>query len=451
MTRISFKTFLIIVSLAAILLSQVTVPANVQAQSRQLILEKIEIVGNKKTSETVIYEHLSIRPGDAIDPFILDMNRRALEQSNFFKSVDFSSRPGSQKGNIIIVIEVEERKWPYFQFEGGHADLAGWYFVPASLRFDNLFGGGNLLSLRWFVGDEINRLILNFRLNSLFSRTAYLDFDLHTTNQRFIHYISDIKTTQNVEYGGMRVRINGKKGWSRHTILGYRAETYQPDDFIRIDYNGAEIPADLLPPSVSDYLTETRIRAFTLDLTTDSRDNKIYPRRGFWGAATGMISGDGFGSEVNFSKLTADARFFAPVSKYNVLALHLKAGTASDATPFYERFFLGGANSLRGYGARRLTPVGWGTKLLLSHTEFRFPLSSRGFPNHKASGAVFFDAGGIWLPDQQVKIEDFYASIGLGVRIRLPVIGLTRMDFAFPLNRIDENDFQFHLSLGHMF
>ena len=424
---------------------------SIHAQSRQLVLEEIEIVGNTKTSETVIYENLSIRPGDAIDPFILDLNRRALEQSNFFKSVDFSSRPGSQKGNIIIVIEVEERKWPYFQFEGGHADLAGWYFVPASLRFDNLFGGGNLLSLRWFIGDEINQLILNFRLKSLFSRTAYLDFDLHTTNQRFIHYISDVKTTQNVEYGGMRIRFGGKKGWTRHTTLGYRAETYLPDDSLMVTSSGINVPADILPSSVSNYLIETRIRAFTLDVKTDSRDNKVYPRRGFWGAASGLVSREGFGSEANFSKITADARLFIPVSKYNVFALHLKAGGTTKATPFYERFFLGGANSLRGYGARRLTAVGWGTKLLLSHSEFRFPLSSRGFPNHKASGAIFFDAGGIWLPEQQVKIEDFYASIGLGVRIRLSVIGLTRMDFAFPLNRIDENDFQFHLSLGHMF
>ncbi|RMF59759.1 MAG: hypothetical protein D6743_15890, partial [Calditrichaeota bacterium] len=163
------------------------------------------------------------------------------------------------------------------------------------------------------------------------------------------------------------------------------------------------------------------------------------------------LAHDQVGSDVNFSKITLDTRFYKRVFDKEVVAFHFKGGYASQNTPFYERFYLGGANSLRGYPDRRLTPVGWGTKLILTNTEFRFPLSTKNFPYHKSSAVLFFDAGGIWKPGQTVRIDDFYAAAGFGFRIKLPIVGVTRFDFSFPLNKIDNNDFQLHISLGHTF
>jgi outer membrane protein insertion porin family len=419
--------------------------------ARQLRLEQIEFSGNSRTRPEVILEHLAMRPGDVIDPQVLEQNRRTLQQTNFFKSVDFFSRPGSQKGTIIVVVEVTERRWPYFQFEGGHTDMAGWYFVPASMRFDNLFGRGHRLSLRWLIGDEMSQAVLNFRLNSLFARSAFLDFDLHGTNQRFIHYTAGERATQKVEYGGLRLRLGGKQGWLRQAVLGYRSENFRPETFLTLLNPDRMISAQLLPGSVSDYLDETNVRAFSVGYYRDSRDNRTYPLRGFWGALTGELSRNAFGSDVDFAKLTWDMRFFQRFTRRNVLAFHVKGGFISDGSPFYERFYLGGANSLRGYPARRLTSPGWGTKMLLTNVEMRFPLSGRNFPYHRISGAIFFDAGGIWLPEQHIRADDLFGAFGLGIRIQLPVVGVTRIDFAFPLSRIDANDFQVHLSLGHMF
>jgi len=139
---------------------------------RQLIVEDIEIVGNNKTKPEVILRHLNFGVGDPIDPFVIDINNRRLSQTNFFKDVQFSSRPGSEKGKLIVIIEVKERHWPYFQFEGGHSDLDGWFFVPVSLRFDNLFGRGSKMGARFLFGDRTSEFSIFYHNNSLFNGTV---------------------------------------------------------------------------------------------------------------------------------------------------------------------------------------------------------------------------------------------------------------------------------------
>ena len=242
------------------------------------------------------------------------------------------------------------------------------------------------------------------------------------------------QTKQDVDFGGLRVKIGGNDGLFKYFNLGFKRENYRPDSFVEfLD------------------IDETRISALSLVLQADSRDNPIYPLKGFWGAMSLDFAHDLLGGDRTFVKLTLDSRFYQRVSKRNVFALHLKAGYTEDSAPFYERFFLGGANSLRGYRDRRLTPTGWGTKLLLANAEFRFPISQKDFPYHKVSGVLFLDAGGSWLPGQDPKFDDLFSAAGLGFRVKVPVLGITRFDFSFPLNKVDNEDFQFHVSLGHTF
>ena len=414
---------------------------------RQLIIEDIEIVGNNKTKPGVIHRYLTIRKGDAITAELIDLNYQRLSQTNFFKEVDFYTLPGSEKGKVIVVIEVQERGWVYFQFEGGHNDLDGWFFVPASLRFDNLFGRGNRLGIRLFVGDRISKLSLFYRTESLFDNSAFLDLELLAGDKQFIHYFGSTRAEQEVPFGGFRFKIGGTERFFKHLYFGFRTEGFEPESFA-VRNNGEQVG---LPAVIADDLGRNQVAAFSIGLDADLRDNRAYPLRGFWGGVAAEWSHDEIGSDVNFSKITFDGRFYRRVWRRQVLAFHLKGGYTTSGSPFYERFYLGGANSLRGHPDRRLTPVGWGTKLILTNTEFRFPLSHKNFPNHSASAVLFFDAGGIWQENQTPSLDDFFTSLGFGFRVKLPIVGMTRFDFAIPLQNIDDNDFQFHLSFGHTF
>lgn len=417
--------------------------------TRQLIIEKIEVSGNTKTKLEVIFRYLTIRTGDAINPARIEANYRRLSQTNFFKEVDIYTRPGSSKGKVVVVIEVRERRGPYFQFEGGHSDLNGWYFVPASLRFDNLFGRGNFLGLRFFIGDRISKLSLEYRNPNLFDNSAVLNLELFGAVQKFIHYFGTERVAQDVDFSGFRMRLNGTQSIFKYLFFAYRIETFKPELFAELTDLDSTITS--FPPDIADDLAKTKVGAFSVGIHADLRDNPVYPLNGFWGALTGELAHEEVGSDVNFSKITLDTRFYKRIFRRQVFAFHFKGGYATKNALFYERFYLGGANSLRGYPDRRLTPIGWGSKLILTNTEFRFPFSTRNFPYHNASGILFFDAGGLWLPGETPNLEDFFSSVGFGFRVKLPVLGVTRFDFSFPLNKVDENDFQFHISLGHTF
>ncbi|MFQ5651002.1 MAG: outer membrane protein assembly factor [bacterium] len=437
-------TLLLAVFTLLVLLPQ---PSHGQIRDHRLFLEGFEFEGLTKTKPNVIISRMTIRPGDVLTPGILELNQQRLSQTNFFKEVNLYTRPGSEKGQVVVIVEVKERKLPYFQFEGGHNDLDGFYFVPAGLRYDNAFGRGSLLALRWTIGDNIGKLSLSYH-NTIFSGAAFIDAELAGGEKIFIHYFGSDRTEQKVGFGGLRLKLGGTRGVFKHLFLAYRKQTYDADDFATSE-SGDKITD--LPTGILDDLEETEIEALALGLYADSRDNPVFPLRGWWGALTGETANEALAGKANFPKVTLDARFYHSVFDTRVLAFHLKAAYTTRDSPFYERFYLGGANSLRGYPNRRLTPEGWGTKLILTNTEFRFPLTKSKFPYHKTSGVLFFDAGGIWLPGEDPDIGDFFTSLGFGIRTRLPIIGMTRFDFAFPLEKIDAKDFHFHISLGHTF
>jgi outer membrane protein insertion porin family len=155
-----------------------------------------------------------------------------------------------------------------------------------------------------------------------------------------------------------------------------------------------------------------------------------------------------FGGDTQFTRAIIDGRFYQRLGQ-SVLALRLKAGRTSDSTPYYERFYLGGAYSLRGYAERSLTPLAYGTELFLGNVEWRIPIASRDPQKPNLVGVIFLDTGGIGAPATGNAGDEIFTSVGFGFRLKVPVIGWLRCDFAYPEKRPD--DFRFHLAIGHLF
>jgi len=407
--------------------------------ARQLVVERIEIEGNVKTRPEVILRYLTIEAGDAATPEELLVNEQRLAETHFFKNVDIYTRPGSQKGRLVVVVEVKERRWPYYRFEGGHGDLDGWYIVPVSFCFDNFSGRGHFLDWQWKIGDRVSSRSLHYRHPDIFGGSGYFDADLFGKRQELFHFIGGKEVDEAVKSTGIRIRFGGKKGFYKHAFIAYRLEQYDPI------FNG------FLNSFFPDDFQNTRIAVLAAGLHADRRDNPLYPLEGVWGALSGAVALKPAGSEENFPKIVLDARIYRRISRRNVFAFRLKAGYAGEGAPFYERFYLGGPYSLRGYPTGRLTPRGWGTKLFLVQSEMRFPFSTRQFPRHKHTAVVYYDAGGLWLPGEVPEFRDLSHSLGFGYRLRLRVLGILRVDFSLPTNKVDENDFRFQVSLGNAF
>ena len=408
---------------------------------RNLYIEDIKIEGNHKTNPSVILHHLTFKIGDPLDAETILNNILILQQTEFFKDVDIYTKPGSRKGLVIVVVEVVEYKWPSYRFEGGHSDLNGWYFSPIGFRMNNLFGHGNYLSYNMKFGNRISGNYLDYKKPDLAQSRMYLGVQLFDETQDFVHYIGEKDTTDAVGSSGIRLKMGANKGFFQHTFLGYRLVYYRP-----------QMVTELLPILEEDYDNKW-VATVSTGLTTDTRDNPEFPTAGLWGAVTGELALPWLGSNTLFPKLIFDFRNYNKISDHAVYAFHIKGGVTGDKAPYYERFYLGGSYSLRGYSFSRLSPPGWGTKLFLLQNEFRFPLGQPDphSPGYKHTLVMFYDLGGIWRSREIPQILDIHHSIGLGYRIKLPIINILRFDIAYPISYSNDQDIHFHLSLGQTF
>ena len=416
-------------------------PTRAQAQEGQLIVEQLKILGLRKTSSQVVQGYLSFREGDILTPELIERNYQTLQATNFFKQVSFRSEPGSGRGKVIVVCEVIERQWPTFEFAGGYSELDGWYFSPLGVRLDNLLGTGHWLGLRIIFGDRVAGANLRFYQPNIFNSTANFQFDADITGRQIIHYFDARASRQNIAATGLRLTLSGSRGLGKYLSGGLQFSETQPDSFATLV--GKDSTFFTFPEIIAKDLGKKRLSSAWLRLQADTRDNALFPTKGIWGA----ISLEAVGGDAKFNRTIFDGRVYQKLG-VGVLAWRLKLAKTSEATPFYERFYLGGVNSLRSFDERRLTPVGYSPRLFLSNLEYRIPLEWDKQGKPRFVGVLFFDAGRI-NGLKEIIGDEVVKSLGFGVRVKVPVLGLLRMDFAYPEKHPD--DFHFYLTLGHLF
>ena len=415
--------------------------------SKKFILEGITIEGNSKTRQSVIFENLPFAEGDsASEAEILD----AIDYLNilkFFKEVTFSPRAGSEAGFLHLTIKVTERYWPMVRFKGGFSEMDSWYLTPISLHFDNIFGLGNFSNIDFTIGDRLTSLNYNYINPNIFRSGLDFHFQMAVRNHEFLHYIDDDRLKHNVPQGGFLLGFRSRDAYFRNFLFAYEAYATTPDTFATIGSSTKKFYN--FPQQFDNAVGDTlRTAAMSIYYNWDRRDQISYPTSGWWTGFRFTQADKQLGSDVSFSRIVIDGRYYQQIYKGLVTALRLKYGYISPSAPFYEKFYLGGPNSLRGYADRSLSPDGGGNQLYQSGLEFRFPITRNRFPNHFVTGVLFWDSGANLEKNQNLDIDQIKSSFGFGFRFRIPFIGLLRLDMAYPIN---EGERQIHISLGHTF
>jgi outer membrane protein insertion porin family len=192
----------------------------------------------------------------------------------------------------------------------------------------------------------------------------------------------------------------------------------------------------------------------------DDRDNKYEPRRG--NLLTGAMQGAGgpLGGDKDFWKFFGRASHYFPLFRGSALEIRARIGLAnsygnSDSIPIYERFFAGGASTIRGYEERKVGPVDpvtydplGGNAMFVGNLEYIYPL----FNFFKV--AAFVDTGNVWGRMKDMKLSDLKTGIGVGIRVKTPV-GPIMVDYGIPLNKepgeTKVKGGRFHFSMSHGF
>jgi outer membrane protein assembly factor BamA len=330
--------------------------------------------------------------------------------------------------------------------EGGYSEFEGWFLSPLSVRYNNPFGRGYGLALKSYIGDRMGGVSLLFNAPYIFNSDYWLNFEAFGRGHDYIHYLDETQWVQKTDMGGARFDFGGHTGLFKYLNFALQSKNVTPHKELHDEK--ADIKIYDLPTAIAADTAKARLNSGFITLSGDTRNNTDYPTRGIWASISAENTTEKLQETFRYTKIIADGRMYQKIGRYDVLALRLKIGQTDAETPFYERFYLGGAMSVRGFPERTLTPIGWGTHLLLSNLEYRFPLSRSGFPKHRWTAAFFVDTGAIWQSPSEISASDFTGSWGFGIRVRVPVLGLVRLDLAKPL--LDEKA-RLHLSLGHTF
>ena len=389
-------------------------------KGKQVYFENIFISGNKKTRDKVIRRELKVFEQELYSGQRLKRSVRNLYRLDYFEDVKVNTPRGSSDDKMILKIDVTEKPTGMFSFGGGYSSVEHLFFM-ASISQRNLFGRGQVLQVKGEWGGQTNRYNLSFTEPWLFDIPLSAGFDIFDWQTDFDTYDKD------GQGGGVR--------------FGYTVYDYTRA-YLRFTYDVSEIKyADEDEPIVPDSIIELRGTNVTKSISTtlryDSRDRMFNPTEGSDHRIT--LEYAGFGGDIAFTKYLAETGWFIPLFKDTVGFLHGKVGYVKEnpdgVLPDYERFYLGGINSVRGFewhGIHLLEEgieVG-GEKFVQFNVEYLVPLS-------KAAGLIgliFFDTGNVFEKDDNIDLSDLRKSAGYGFRWYSP-IGPIRLECGYILDR----------------
>jgi outer membrane protein insertion porin family len=441
---------------------------------RALHLEAIRIQGSKRIKETDIIKHTQLIPGDTVNVNILEQARLNLLATDYFQEVDLSTQPGSERGSIILNIDVVERKYPIIETGFGYHDLQGWFLTLIGLRLDHAFGVESQTRIGVRLGFHLIGLDAEWEKPA--TRTGDFGAGIrgHIYSQKHLFYGQGPQIPQNyagdpplnvwsgsgwrefqqkINRAGAEATLQYRAGDETRFFFGLQVEKLEPDSsFTDIDDDNLERPFDELPASLQPGVKETVLTGFLFRMIRDARDHPFYPTTGSFARLTIETNTELLGGDEIFTRATADFRRHFHLGGGWVSSTRMSGGIVSSRAPYFERFYIGGNYSIRGFRELSLSPTDGDTGYWMMSEELRWPLIGSGDGPPRLTGLIFFDIGQGWQQGQAIAADDIESAAGYGFRLRLPWIGTLGIDAGIPFtDGTTDDNFRVHGSLGFSF
>ena len=387
-------------------------------EGQRTYIERIDIVGNTTTLDSVIRRELELVEGDAFNRILLERSRSRVRSLRFFENVEVTERQGSSPDRAIVEVEVTEQPTGELSFSAGFSS-ADAFLVDLSITQRNLRGRGQLLSFVIRASSNRREIDLRFTEPRFLGRNLAASFNVFDVT---IDLLDEAQFRQSRTGGQISfafpltefTRFNG-----RYTLRQEDIEFPQQD----------ECPAILAGQNVGTTTTGTqslislceqlggRISSvFGYSFTWDRRNDPITPTGGFDFNLSQDLAG--IGGDVRYLRTDARANFYKGIVKDVIASASLSAGYirgwGDDTVAINDRYFKGNFE-FRGFdnagvGPRILTfeTVNEGEEVVefrnnalggnafaLASTEVSFPLGISSL-----LGSVFLEAGTVGLLDE---------------------------------------------------
>lgn len=422
-------------------------------EGEKAYIRDIKIRGNTRTKDKVIRRELTVYPGEVYNQVKARNSERRLRNLGFFDEVSSvpESTPDPEKYDLAF--EVHEQRVGQFMVGAGFSsvdDLIGFAELSHG-NFDVLswppVGAGQKLSLRGTVGTKRRDIDFTFTEPWFLDRKLSLGFSLFDRDRS---YYSDEYKQRNT---GGTISLGKPIGTFNRINLIYGLEN------IKV-YDVDETASDLIKEEEGTSLKSS----MTLELVRDTRDNSFVPTRGARSSASVMYAGGPLLGDVDIYSLEAQSSSYWPLWFSHVFSVRgwvsvVDSHGSEDRVPLFDRLFLGGGRTLRGFKYRKVgpkdetgEPIG-GRSAWYSSVEYTVPVVDKvRFATFYDIGMVFEDSYSFSVKEDGYQSGDYNSDWGIGVRLDFPGFPI-RLDYAWPLQTDAFNDrssgrFQFSIGYG---
>lgn len=429
-------------------------------------VERIDIRGNIKTKDKVIRRELAISPGEVFDMVRVNISKERLEGLGYFEKV--TTEPVATDppipGRKNLEVDVQEQDTGKFTIGAGFSSvdaLVGYAEITQG-NFD-LFhppyftGGGEKLRLFMQLGTKRQDYELEFTEPWFLNHKLALDVDLYRHQYDFESPNDLFNET----------RTGAKIGLSRDLYeVGQnqiRAGLSYTIEDVGISLNN---PTNIVTPgAITNEAGDHLFNRIGASLVYDSRNSVRLPNHG---QRTELNPEIDIGDNRTYYKIEATTAWYFPgltipgngFFHNHVIEVGGRAGIAGSLSggdvPFYDRYYLGGLYSLRGFKYRNISPresdspepIG-GDSYWFGSIEYSFPILEKD-EGPSLRFAAFYDVGSVG-PGTYTFGGNFDDNWGLGIRLDIPHLGPLRLDYGIPIHRdkYNNNGGQFQFDAGY--
>ncbi|MGL4722102.1 MAG: outer membrane protein assembly factor BamA [Desulfovibrionaceae bacterium] len=400
--------------------------------------------GNNKTRDNVILRDLFLSDGDVYNSGYLELSKDRLARTGFFSKVETEILPTENPSEVDLKVKVVEQSTGSLNFGFGFSTYSK-FGVSASLSERNLFGKGYTGSLSASFSSKQALYALSFTNPRIYDTKLGLGFDLYNISDEFPDFT---KTST-----GGRIRMSYPLGIYTTLYSGYRLEYYTIED---VD----PFASNIIKRNIGSEWGST----VDMQIVRNTTNSYSFPSRGTINTIGFEYGGMYLGGDNNFFKIFGEHQFFVKILEPEYV-VHFKAYAAAltengtdRPIPAFERLYIGGINSVRGYTISDMSPhdsqgeaIG-GIYVWYVNLEFVW----LALPEFGLGIVPFYDIGMNYDPEFSKifrKGDTIQQSVGLELRWQSP-LGLLRLAYAFPLNKSTTGsrlDPRFEFSIGSFF
>lgn len=412
------------------------------SEGSRVAVGRVNITGNTKTKDKVIRREIPLKPGDMFNTVELETTKARLKNVGYFSDVQVTGTPAGG-GYRDIDVMVEEKSTGTVGIGLGFSSidsLVGFFNLEQS-NFDimnpwNFTGGGQRFAMNIRLGTRRTEASVSI------TEPWFLDRQLALGTEVFYKessYFSDWYDQTNF---GAAVSLRQPLGKKSYLKGEYRLEGITIDSEVdSSDYNGNGDRSELSERAIGgDYVRS----ALALNYVYDTRDSNIEPRTGHKIDIGSTFAGTFLGGDVEIFNVSAQAQKYWNLRWDSILSVNGELAFVDGIdgeVPIFDRMFLGGGRTLRGFEFRDIGPrdTGYTNDVYGGHSlgyltvEYTVPVIDT------IRAAVFYDTGFVNAGTWDADMGDLYSDVGVGVRLKLPISPLPlAFDYAIPVSSPDK-------------